>query len=102
MMHLFCMTMTPDSARGVTVRLNPEAHDRLARMARVEHRSVAAFLAMLVEREIAARDEAERVIRVYVAPELAGVPFGDPDRRSGESDRAYAARRQTIDTLFGR
>lgn len=87
---------------GVTVRLDPEAHERLHRIAKFEHRSVAAYLEMLVEREIAARDEAERVITVHVAPELAGQPFGDPDRRAGESDKSYASRKKTIDTLFGR
>lgn len=89
-------------ARGVTVRLNAEAHERVASMARAEHHPMAAFLEMLVDSEIAARDEADRVIRVHVAPELAGTPFGDPDRRPRECDRAYAARRRTIDTLFGR
>ena len=87
---------------GVTVRLDPDAHERLHRIAKYEHRSVAAYLEMLVEREIAARDAAERVITLHVAPELTGQPFGDPDRRPGESDRRYARRKQTIDTLFGR
>jgi hypothetical protein len=62
---------------------------------------VAAVLERLVEREIRARDEAERVIRVHVAPELQGQHFGEPDRRPGESNRSYARRRETIDTLFG-
>ena len=97
------MPTTTSSARtGVTVRLDPEAHERLHRIAKFEHRSVAAYLEMLVEREIARRDDAERVIRVHVAPELEGKPFGDPDRRPGEGDKSYANRKKTIDTLFGR
>jgi predicted transcriptional regulator len=87
---------------GVTVRLDPAVHDRLQRIARFEHRSVAAVLERLVEREIAARDEAERVITVHVAPELAGQPFGDPDRRPGESEASHTARKATIGALFGR
>lgn len=87
---------------GVTVRLAPEVHERLKRIAETEHRSVSGYLEALVEREVAARDQAERVIRVHVAPELAGRPFGDPDRRPGESDKAYTRRKQTIDTLFRR
>lgn len=103
MMQVAAMPMTTSPARtGVTVRLDPEAHERLQRIAKFEHRSVAAYLEMLVEREIARRDEAERVIRVHVAPELEGKPFGDPDRRPGESDMSYASRKKTIDTLFGR
>lgn len=97
------MSRTASAARtGVTVRLDPDAHERLQRIAKFEHRSVAAYLEMLVEREIARRDEAERVIRVHVAPELEGQPFGDPDRRPGENDKSYASRKKTIGTLFGR
>jgi predicted transcriptional regulator len=87
---------------GVTVRLDAEAHARLQQIAKAEHRSVAAVLERLVEREIHARDEAERVIRVHVAPDVQGQPFGEPDRRPGESDKSYARRKKTIDALFGR
>lgn len=54
------------------------------------------------EREIRAREEAERVIRMHVVPELRGQPFGEPDRRPGESDASHARRKRTIDALFGR
>lgn len=87
---------------GVTVRLRREAHARLQELARFEHRSVAAVLERLVERELKAREEAERVIRVHVAPELEGKPFGEPSRRAGETDQAYQTRRETIAALFGR
>jgi len=87
---------------GVTVRLAPEVHERLKQLAEAEHRSVSGYLEALVEREVAARDEAERVIRVHVAAELAGRPFGDPDRRPCETEKSYARRKKTIDTLFGR
>jgi predicted transcriptional regulator len=102
-MHMAAMPNTNPAARpGVTVRLDPAAHARLQQIAKAEHRSVAAVLERLVEREIKARDEAERVIRVHVAPELEGQPFGDLDRRPGEGDRSYARRKKTIDALFGR
>jgi predicted transcriptional regulator len=87
---------------GVTVRLERDAHERLKQIAKAEHRSVAAVVERLVEREIQAREEAERVIRLHVAPELTGQSFGDPDRRLGESDRSYARRKKSIDLLFGR
>lgn len=96
------MATTTSSRPGVTVRLEPEAHERLQQIARAEHRSVAAVLERLVEREIRARDEAERVIRIHVAPELAGQPFGEPDRRPDESEASHARRRKTIGALFGR
>jgi len=102
-MQIWGMPIANPSARtGVTVRLDPEVHERLQRIAKAEHRSVAAFLERLVERELRARDEAERVIRVHVAPELQSQPFGEPDRRPGESDASYARRKRTIDALFGR
>ena len=103
MMQVSAIPETTSPVRtGVTVRLDPEAHEHLQRIAKFEHRSVAAYLEMLVEREIARREEAERVIRVHVAPELEGQPFGNPDRRPSESDKSYANRKNTIDTLFGR
>ena len=102
-MQIYGMPIASPAARpGVTVRLEPEAHARLQQIAKAEHRSVAAVLELLVEREIRARDEAERTIRLHVAPELQGEPFGDPDRRPGESDKSYARRKKTIDALFGR
>lgn len=97
------MPVAASSGRaGVTVRLAPETHERLSRLAKSQHRSVAAVLEMLVEQELSAREEAERVIRVHVAPELSGTEFGDPDRRAHETDAAYARRKRAIDTLFGR
>lgn len=103
LMHISGMPNAAPSARpGVTVRLEPEAHARLQQIAKAEHRSVAAVLERLVEREIQARDEAERVIRLHVAPELQGQPFGDPDRRPGESEASHARRKKTVAALFGR
>jgi predicted transcriptional regulator len=103
LMQISGMPSANRSARpGVTVRLDRAVHERLQQIAKAEHRSVAAVLERLVEREIRARDEAERVIRVHVAPELQGQPFGEPDRRPGESDASHARRKRTIDALFGR
>jgi predicted transcriptional regulator len=101
-MHIHGMPNPSSAARpGVTVRLDPEAHARLQQIARAEHRSVAAVLERLVEREIKARDEAERVIRVHVAPELEGLPQGEILRHEGESDAAHARRSATLKALFG-
>jgi predicted transcriptional regulator len=102
-MQIGAMPTTNAAARpGVTVRLDPEAHARLQQIAKAEHRSVAAVLERLVEREIKVRDEAERVIRVYVAPEVQGQPQGEILRHAGESDAAYARRSATLKKLFGR
>lgn len=101
MERCFVPTRTNPARIAVTVRLEPETHGRLRRIAKHEHRSMAGYLEMLVARELAARDEAERVIRVHVAPELAGLPMGEPDRRPGESDKSYARRKKALDILFG-
>ena len=91
----------PSTRPGVTVRLDPKAHARLQQIAKAEHRSVAAVLELLVEREIRARDEAERVIRVHVAAELEGQAQGEIVREAGETDAAYARRSATLCKLFG-
>jgi hypothetical protein len=86
---------------GITVRLDPDVRDRVQRIAAHERRSVAAYVQMLIERDLRARDEAERVIHVFVAPELDGVPFGPVEREEGESDERYAARAEALRILIG-
>jgi plasmid stabilization system protein ParE len=100
-MHIDEMSHATNARTGVTVRLTPDAHDRLRRIADLEHRSVASYLELLVDRELAARDAAERVVRVHVAPELADVPQGAVRREDGESDARYVRRRTTLTKLFG-
>ncbi len=95
------MSHITSTRAGVTVRLATDAHERLRRIAEAEHRSVAAYLELLVERELAARDDAERVVHVHIAPELANVPQGAVRREPGESDARYARRRRTVAALFG-
>jgi hypothetical protein len=86
---------------GITVRLDAATRDRVQRTAASEHRSVNGYVQMLIERDLQARDEAERVIHVFVAPELADAPLGTVGREAGESDEDYAARAAALDTLFG-
>ena len=86
---------------GVTVRLDSEAHDRLRRIAAAEHRSVAAYLELLVARDLAAREDAERVVRVHVAPDLPTAPPGPIRREANETEARHARRGATLDTLFG-
>ncbi len=100
-MHIGGMSQATHARTGVTVRLESDAHDRLRRIAEAEHRSVAAYLELLVERELAARDDAERVVRVHVAPELAGRPQGTIRREAGESQARHARRSAALGKLFG-
>jgi hypothetical protein len=86
---------------GVTVRLAADAHDRLRRMAEADHRSVAGHLELMVERDLAALDDAERVVRVHVAPELASLPLGTIHREAGESQARHARRATVLGKLRG-
>ena len=86
---------------GITVRLDPEVRDRIQRIAAHEHRSIAGYVHMLIERDLHARDEAERVIHVFIAPELEGEPPGTLVREDGESDASYAERAATLRVLLG-
>jgi hypothetical protein len=100
LMQIERMSHATRARAGVTVRLAPDAHDRLRRIAEAEHRSVAGYLELLVERDLAARDDAERVVRVHIAPELAGVPQGTIHREAGESQARYARRSAVLRKLF--
>jgi hypothetical protein len=86
---------------GITVRLDSDVRDRIQRIAAHEHRSIAGYVQMLIERDLHARDEAERVIYVFTAPELKGVPPGTLVREDGESDERYAQRAETLRILLG-
>jgi len=90
------------SRTGITVRLDSETRDRVQRIAANEHRSIAGYVQMLIERDLRAREAAERVIHVFTAPELEGVPFGPVEREAGETDERYEARAEALRILFGR
>jgi hypothetical protein len=96
------MTDTVNLTRpGITVRLDPEVRDRIQRIAAHEHRSIAGYVQMLIERDLRARDEAERIIYVFTAPELEGEPPGTLAREAGETDERYAERAETLRILLG-
>jgi hypothetical protein len=69
---------------GITVRLGPATRGRVQRIAAFEHRSISGYVQMLIERDLQARDEAERVIHVFVAPELANERPGTLPREKGK------------------
>ena len=96
------MTGTANLTRPrITVRLDPAVRDRILHIAAHEHRSVAGYIQMLIERDLRARDEAERVIYVFTVPELEGVSVGPVQREDGETDARYAERAEALRNLLG-
>jgi hypothetical protein len=89
------------SRTGITVRLAPDVRDRIQCVAAAEHRSIAGYLQMLIERDLRAREEAERVIHVFTAPELQGDPPGTLVREDDETDDRYANRSEILRALLG-
>lgn len=86
---------------GITVRFSTAGlREHVDRVARFERRSAAAYIEELVERDMRARDEADRVVRVHVAPGVPE-PTGEVVREEGESVERHAQRTETLNALFG-
>jgi hypothetical protein len=86
---------------GITVRLDPATRDRVQRIAAFEHRSISGYVQILIERDLQAGDEAERVIHVFVAPELADETPGTLLREEGETNERYVERSHALRILLG-
>lgn len=86
---------------AITVRLDPERVHRLQAIAEAENRTLTNYVETVLLRDLARREEADRVITMYVAP---GVPETirreDVVRAGGESDQAYAERQALIVELW--
>jgi predicted transcriptional regulator len=100
-MHVAPMSDAATLRQGLTVRLAPDLLDRVRGIAEAEHRSAAAYLEQLVERDLAARDEAERVVRVFVDPALEGAADGAVAREADEDATRHGRRVAALDRLFG-
>jgi hypothetical protein len=87
-------------ARAITLRLDPDSFSRLAAAASAENRTPTNYVETLVLRDLAANDEANRVITVFAAPETAGLVPGELERTEGETDERYARRKGLVDELM--
>ena len=83
------------------MRLGRDVRDRVQHIAAAEHRSIAGYLQMLIVLDLQARDEAERVIHVFTAPELQDEPPGILLREADETEDRHASRVRTSRTLLG-
>lgn len=93
-------TGAPRKLGAITLRLEARESRKLALLAKRENRSVKNYVETLVKQHIEHEPEAERVIGMYVAPELAGVRHGKLKRTEGESDERYAQRKALFDELM--
>ncbi len=81
---------------AITVRLDPEQAKRLQALAAADNRSLTNYVETTLARDMAMRDEASRVITMFVAPgPPSPIEPSDVQRSEGESDDAYA-RRQAL------
>ncbi len=78
---------------AITLRLDAERARRLQAIAEAENRSLTNYVETALLRELALREEAERVITMYVAPGTSpSIRPEDVIRAEGETDEDYTAR----------
>lgn len=94
-------TQEKSAAPGITVRLPSPVRERVLKLARSEHRSAAAYIEHLVDRDLRERDEAERVVRVYVAAGVPDRPTSEYVRESGETKERHVRRAAMLNKLLG-
>ena len=86
---------------AIPLRLDPARVARLQAIAEAEHRSLTNYVETALLRDLARREEAQRVITMYVAP---GVPDNiraeDVVRAEGESDEDYTERQALMVDLW--
>lgn len=88
------------SIKAITLRLAPASFGRLAAIASAENRTPTNYVETLLLRDLEAKDEANRVITVYAAPETAKLVPGELERTEGENDERYAQRKRLVDELM--
>lgn len=84
----------------ITLRIDETRFRKLALLAEAENRTPTNYVETALLRDMAAKEEAARVITMFVPPEAAGVAAGPLLRSEGESDERYAERSALFDRLF--
>jgi len=86
---------------AITLRLGSEQVRRLQAAAKAENRSLTNYVETALLRDLSHRDEAARVITMYAAPGTSPhIRPEDVARREGESEQAYAERRDLLVELW--
>jgi hypothetical protein len=86
--------------RALTLRLDAEQYERLTAAARAENRSPTNYVETLLLRDLFAKDEGGRILRMYVAPETKDMTPGEVERITGESDAEHAERSELFRELM--
>jgi hypothetical protein len=86
---------------AITLRLDTERARQLQAIAEAENRSLTNYVETALLRELALREEAERVITMYVAPGTSpSIRPEDVIRAEGETDEDYTARQDLAVELW--
>ncbi len=88
------------SYKALTLRLDAGRFERLAALAAAENRTPTNYVVTLVLRDLAAKDEARRVISVYAAPEAAELTPGPLGRGAEEPEERYEQRKALVAELL--
>lgn len=86
--------------QAITLRLDPAKFRRLEILAQAENRTLTNYVETAVLRDMEAKEEAARVITMFVPEEAAAFLPGALVRTEGESDERYAERSTLMDKLF--
>lgn len=91
----------PPPKVAITLRLDAERAKRLQALAERENRTLTNYVETALIRELSLRDEAARVITVRAVPGTSEtLAPEDVVRGAGESDAAFATRRNLIAELW--
>ncbi len=84
----------------ITLRIDEIGFQKLALLAEAENRTPTNYVETALLRDMAAKEEAARVITMFVPAEAVEVTAGPLLRSEGESDERYAERSALFDRLF--
>ena len=84
----------------ITLRIDEVRFQKLKRLAEAENRTPTNYVETALLKDMAAKEEAARVITMLVPPEAADATPGPLLRGEGESDDRYAERSLLFDRLF--
>jgi hypothetical protein len=86
--------------QAISLRLDPVRYRRLELLAQAENRTPTNYVETVVLRDMEAKEEAARVITMFVPQEAADLVPGPLMRTEGESDERYAERSALMEKLF--